>query len=173
MGMQLLIYGNGTRPRKTCGKCMLYFLWQCSCSDRLLLSAYSIGRIDDVLMLSSGEKVVPAPIEEAILADKRIRSAILFGRERNQVGVLIEPAKYDQEPASFVESIWPTVNAATADSPNFSRIFKHLILVTKEDKPILRADKGTVKKKATLVAYSDEIDALSVSFKINYTSTLD
>jgi hypothetical protein len=124
-------------------------------------------------MLSSGEKVVPAPIEEAILADKRIKSAILFGRERNQVGVLIEPAKYGQESASFIENIWPTIEAATANSPNFSRIFKHLILPTKENKPVLRADKGTVKKKATLAAYNDEIDALSVSFKINYTSTSD
>jgi hypothetical protein len=118
-----------------------------------------------VLTLSSGEKVVPAPIEERIMLDKRIHSAILFGRERNQVGVLIEPSNYSQDSTTFVESIWPTIEAATADSPDFSRVFKHLILVTKEDKPVLRADKHTIKKKATLAVYSKEIDALSVPFR--------
>jgi long-subunit acyl-CoA synthetase (AMP-forming) len=111
-------------------------------------------------MLSSGEKTVPAPIEEAIVSNKRIRSAVLFGRGRDQVGVLIEPMKYDQDASAFVDDIWPTVEAATANSPAFSRIFKHLILVTKEDKPMVRADKGNVKKKATIAAYDKEINAL-------------
>jgi long-subunit acyl-CoA synthetase (AMP-forming) len=136
---------------------------------RLSLSLYhwllsvllaSVGRQDDVLTLSTGEKTVPAPIEDAIVKDKRIRSAVLFGRGRDQVGVLIEPAKYDEDSSAFIDSVWPTIEAATADSPAFSRIFKHMVLVTKEDKPMLRADKGTLKKKATIATFTEEIDAL-------------
>jgi long-subunit acyl-CoA synthetase (AMP-forming) len=120
----------------------------------------SVGRKDDVLILSTGEKTVPGPIEEAIVMDKRIQSAVLFGRGRDQVGVLIEPAQYEEDSTAFIESVWPTIEAATANSPAFSRIFKHMIVVTKEDKPMLRADKDTIKKKATIAAYTEEIDAL-------------
>jgi long-subunit acyl-CoA synthetase (AMP-forming) len=123
---------------------------------------YSVGRQDDVLTLSSGEKTVPAPIEEAIVRDKRIRSAIIFGRGRDHIGVLIEPITYSQDTNAFIDAIWPTVEAATASSPEFSRIFKHMILVIRQDKPVLRADKGTLKKKATIAAYNQEIDALQV-----------
>jgi long-subunit acyl-CoA synthetase (AMP-forming) len=115
-----------------------------------------------VLILSSGEKTVPAPIEEAIVRDKHIRSAIIFGRGRDLIGVLIEPITYTQDTNAFIHAIWPTVEAATSNSPEFSRIFKHMILVVRQDKPVLRADKGTLKKKATIAAYNQEIDALQV-----------
>jgi long-subunit acyl-CoA synthetase (AMP-forming) len=155
--MQLPICSRDIPPRKTFGRCTVYLQFLPPFTYYFICS---VGRQDDVLILSTGEKTVPAPIEDAIVKDKRIRSAILFGRGRDQVGVLIEPAKYDQDPSAFVESAWPSIEAATADSPAFSRIFRHMILVTKEDKPMLRADKGTIKKKATIAAYSEEIDAL-------------
>jgi len=52
------------------------------------------------------------------------------------------------------------VEEANKDAPNFSRIFKEMILVTSTDKPMLRAGKGTVTKKATIKLYEPEIDAL-------------
>ena len=52
------------------------------------------------------------------------------------------------------------VEEANKDAPNFSRIFKEMILVTSTDKPMLRAGKGTVTKKATIKLYESEIDAL-------------
>ncbi|KAI6125333.1 putative nonribosomal peptide synthetase [Pisolithus croceorrhizus] len=87
-----------------------------------------VGRLDDVLMLSTGEKTVPAPME------------IVIGTSRQVLGVLVEEAN--------------------KDAPNFSRIFKEMILVTSRDKPMTRAGKGTVTKKATISLYESEIDAL-------------
>jgi long-subunit acyl-CoA synthetase (AMP-forming) len=43
------------------------------------------------LVLSSGEKAVPAPIESIIGASPYVNGIVMFGRGRNQVGVLIEP----------------------------------------------------------------------------------
>jgi hypothetical protein len=43
-------------------------------------------------VLANGEKVVPGPTEGALLAQGVVTGAILFGRERNQAGVLVEPA---------------------------------------------------------------------------------
>lgn len=52
------------------------------------------------------------------------------------------------------------VEEANKDAPAFSRIFKEMLLVTSKDKPMLRAGKGTVIKKATMNLYESEIDAL-------------
>jgi hypothetical protein len=124
----------------------------------------SVGRLDDVIILSSGEKTVPAPIEEAIAADPLVKSAVMFGRERDQVGVLIEPAVTLNagEEEQFIDRIWPTIEAATASSPAFSRIFREMILLMKSDKPVLKTDKGTLKKKAMVTLYEKEINALYV-----------
>jgi len=46
------------------------------------------------------------------------------------------------------------------EAPAFSRIYKEMILVTHRNKPMLRAGKGTVNKKATVKLYEDEINAL-------------
>jgi long-subunit acyl-CoA synthetase (AMP-forming) len=53
---------------------------------------YSVGRADDVIVLANGEKVVPLPTEGALLSHNAVKGAILFGRERNQVGALVEPS---------------------------------------------------------------------------------
>ncbi|EPQ53300.1 acetyl-CoA synthetase-like protein [Gloeophyllum trabeum ATCC 11539] len=134
-----------------------------------------VGRSDDVLILANGEKTVPGPLEGMILAHPMVQGAIMFGRERNQVGVLVEPkAQYAFDPsdqaalAAFRNSIWPAVEEANDTAPAFSRIFKEMILVTSPWKPMMRAPKGTVMRKATLNEYAQEIeDLLSATFLRN------
>lgn len=55
----------------------------------------SVGRADDVIILASGEKTVPAPMESIIGSSPLVQGVVMFGRERNQVGVLIEPRPAD------------------------------------------------------------------------------
>ena len=52
------------------------------------------------------------------------------------------------------------IEEANKSSPAFSRIFKEMILIASKNKPMLRAPKGTVQRKATLSNYEGEINAL-------------
>lgn len=54
----------------------------------------------------------------------------------------------------------PIVEEANKVGPAFSRIFKEMILITSPDKPLPRAGKGTVMRKAALALYNDEIDQM-------------
>ena len=72
-----------------------------------------MGRIDDVLILSSGEKIVPAPMENIIDANPYVNGTVMFGRERNYVGILLEPrAGYEidvddeKQVAEFRDQVW-------------------------------------------------------------------
>jgi hypothetical protein len=119
--------------------------------------------MDDVLMLASGEKVVPAPAENIIRSSPLVDGTLIFGRGRNQAGVLLEPKPGVDisDLVKFRNEVWcVSFIAANKISPAFSRIFKEMILVVKNEKPMLRTPKGTVKRKATLNIYEKEIDAL-------------
>ncbi|KAJ7625698.1 putative aminoadipate reductase, partial [Roridomyces roridus] len=126
-----------------------------------------VGRLDDVLIMANGEKTVPGPMEDVMMSSPHIRGAIMFGRERNQIGVLIEPhpqQKVDpsdeKQVAEFRNLIWPVIQEANENAPSFARIYKEMILVTQPSKPMVRAPKGTVIKKSTWALYDAEIDAL-------------
>ncbi|KAL4077419.1 putative nonribosomal peptide synthetase, partial [Scleroderma citrinum] len=139
-----------------------------------------VGRLDDVLVLSSGEKTVPGPMESVIGTSPYVSGVCIFGRGRHQVGVLVEPrqgfavdVKDEIQVAEFRNLIWPVVEEANRDAPSFSRIFKEMILVTSTDKPMLRAGKGTVTKKATISLYEPEINALYESVEASATAGIE
>ncbi|KAF7347140.1 Acetyl-CoA synthetase-like protein [Mycena venus] len=126
-----------------------------------------VGRLDDVLIMANGEKTVPGPMEDIMMASAHIRGAVMFGRERNQVGVLIEPnpqykmdAKDEKKLAQFRDLIWPVIEEANENAPAFARIYKEMVLVTELGRPMVRAPKGTVIKKSTIALYKPDIEQL-------------
>ncbi|KAG6872432.1 hypothetical protein C0995_009766 [Termitomyces sp. Mi166 len=128
-----------------------------------------VGRLDDVITHSSGEKTVPGPMEVIIMSNPLVQGAILFGRERDRTGVLIEVRSgsdfdigdhADSELARLRNQIWPSIEEANVVAPAFSKIFKEMILFTSKKKPLPRTGKGTVMRKAALALYASEIAAL-------------
>ncbi|KAI5884857.1 NAD(P)-binding protein [Schizophyllum commune H4-8] len=126
-----------------------------------------VGRKDDVIVHSTGEKTVPAPMEGKILKSPLVAAVVMFGRGRDEAGILVEPAagyavdtKDDARIAVYRDGIWPVVEEANRNAPAYSRIFKELILVARPDTPLPRTDKGTVVRKRALQLYNDEIEKL-------------
>ncbi|KAJ6491913.1 acetyl-CoA synthetase-like protein [Mycena sanguinolenta] len=126
-----------------------------------------VGRLDDVLIMANGEKTVPGPMEDVMGASRFISGAVMFGRERNQVGVLIEPNhNYHLDPTDeeqlvqYRNLIWPVVVEANEVAPAFAQIYKEMILVTQPAKPMVRTPKGTVIKKRTIALYKQEMEDL-------------
>ncbi|KAJ6473883.1 hypothetical protein C8R45DRAFT_835129, partial [Mycena sanguinolenta] len=126
-----------------------------------------VGRIDDTIVHTSGEKTVPAPIEDIVLSSQFVTGAIVFGTERPQAGILIETIPSFQidvndldQVAGLRNKIWPLIEEANTIAPAFSRIFKEMILFCLPDKPLPRAAKGTVLRKAALALYAEEINSI-------------
>ncbi|TFY70598.1 hypothetical protein EVG20_g2397, partial [Dentipellis fragilis] len=89
------------------------------------------GRTDDQIMLSTGEKTNPGPIEGILTLDPHVSAALMFGRGKFQNGVLVQPAPaYAFDPSdlerleAFRNTIWPTVEKANTFAPSHSRLFK-------------------------------------------------
>ncbi|KAG6852620.1 putative secondary metabolism biosynthetic enzyme [Blastosporella zonata] len=129
-----------------------------------------VGRIDDVIIHSSGEKTVPGPMEAIVISDPLVRDAIMFGRERDQAGILIEPqspidVQNQVELAALRNKIWSSIEEANAIAPAYSRIFKEMILISSKEKPLPRAGKGTILRKAAVKLYEEEINAIYENVK--------
>ncbi|KAF9058549.1 putative aminoadipate reductase [Rhodocollybia butyracea] len=136
-----------------------------------------VGRVDDVIIHSSGEKTVPGPFEDKVGKSPLLRAVIMFGRERDQPGVLVEPSPENQvdvedppQVSAFRNKIWPVIEEGNKLLPAFSRVYKEMILVTSLNKPLPRAGKGTVMRKAALHEYKQEIDQIYENVESNTSS---
>ncbi|GBE89735.1 acetyl-CoA synthetase-like protein [Sparassis crispa] len=123
------------------------------------------GRVDDQIMLSTGEKTNPTPLEAIFVTDPHIKHALMFGRGRFQNGVLVQPTEpFDSsdegELADFRNKIWPTVEQVNEYAPSHSRVFKEMIIVTNPSKPFQLTAKGTIRRQICIDAYADEIEAV-------------
>ena len=127
------------------------------------------GREDDQLLLSTGEKTNPVPIEKILLRDDNIDLVVLFGDGKQQNGALIQPsASYhaleeaagpissDEKLARFRKSIAAALAAANEFAPSHSFIFPELVLIA--DHPFQLTGKGTVRRRHTLNEFSKQID---------------
>ncbi|THH29826.1 hypothetical protein EUX98_g4377 [Antrodiella citrinella] len=125
------------------------------------------GRSDDQIMLSTGEKTNPGPLEHILNGDPHIQCAIMFGRGRPQNGVLVElKSEYAIDPedtaklAAFRDAIWPTVERINEFAPQHSRLFKEMILVARPSKPFSYTAKNTPRRQAIINEYEPEINEL-------------
>ncbi|KAJ4474509.1 acetyl-CoA synthetase-like protein [Lentinula aciculospora] len=126
-----------------------------------------VGRVDDVVVLSTGEKCVPAPMENSLMMSPLIQGVVMFGRQRDQPGVLVEPSPGNEveiddpkQISTYRNRIWPVIEEANQLVPSYSRVFKETILVSFPEKPLPRAAKGTILRKAAFQLYEKEIDGI-------------
>ena len=121
-----------------------------------------IGRNDDVLVLSNGEKLNPVDTEGRIAgAHPSVTGALVIGHGRFAPGLLLEVRDVctsdPVERAQLIATIWPLVQAANRHAPGHGRLSKELIFLTTADKPFLRTPKLSIRRKPTIDLYADEI----------------
>ncbi|KAJ5622177.1 NRPS-like enzyme [Penicillium herquei] len=109
------------------------------------------GRGDDIVVLSNGEKFNPIEAEKLIEAHPLISSAAIFGQDRFQAALLIQP-KWDQVPSSWTpellrRTLWPVVENANSSLPSHAKIFETHIAFTSRDKPFQLSPKGTLRRR--------------------------
>lgn len=130
------------------------------------------GRADDIMALTTGEKINPIDMETLIGADPEVQSVLVVGQARFQTALLVEarePPSSSKSKKKFVDNLWHVVQKANAQCDTHARISRDLILLTTPEKPFLRAGKGTVQRRLTEVAYTDEINELYRHFE-DFTS---
>jgi len=125
-----------------------------------------VGRGDDIIVFSNGEKLNPVTIEDMITSHPAVAGALVVGAGRFQAGLLIEPKRPahsddTDNDNNFIEKIWPLVQRANKQTVAHGRITsRDMIMISKPDKPFARAGKGTIQRAATVKLYTQEIDEM-------------
>jgi thioester reductase-like protein len=121
------------------------------------------GRLDDIIVFSTGEKLNPVDMEAVINGNALVSASLIAGQARFQSSLLVEPSKHpetDHDKEELMKSVLASVEQANALSPSHGRIHRNMIIFTLPDKPMLRAGKGTVQRQLTLDMYNTELAAL-------------
>ncbi|KAG5723111.1 hypothetical protein E4T56_gene213 [Termitomyces sp. T112] len=128
-----------------------------------------IGRLDDQIMLLTGEVINPIHFENMLCESPYINAAVIFGRSRVCLGVLLElSVTIDTCNAQAVQMarnlIWPTIELMNASAPPKCHIAYEMMIFVHADKPLLYNSKGYPKRPATLLQYQHEIDVCYKEF---------
>jgi long-subunit acyl-CoA synthetase (AMP-forming) len=124
-----------------------------------------LGRVDDLIVLASGEKVRPTNIERAVAEHPFVKDALAFGDGQMSLGLLVEliPGAVDDisrlgAHQELLASIYPYLERGNLLTDNHGKVSKEMVLFTQaEIKPLVRTDKGSLARKATFSAFDDEI----------------
>jgi acyl carrier protein len=122
-----------------------------------------IGRRDDIVVLSNGEKFNPVSAEKKIEGHSLVKGALVVGQARFQTGLLLEPvwtALTTNDWETFIDNVWPLVEEANSEVPTYARIYKSRLAIATQDKPFVKTGKCSIIRRMTLVQYEREIDAL-------------
>ncbi|KAJ7918788.1 L-aminoadipate-semialdehyde dehydrogenase [Mycena leptocephala] len=127
-----------------------------------------IGRLDDTLVQTLGEKTNPVPIELAIRGNSPyVAEAIVFGAGKPQTGCLILPSDLakDLSRAEIMEKIWPVVEQANAEAPTHSRILPEMIEILPHGTEIPIATKMSILRPACYAKFKDIIEGVYERFE--------
>lgn len=122
-----------------------------------------VGRRDDILVLSNGEKFNPVATEKLLESHPNVKGALVVGKDRCQVALLLEPAwsaDERQDDATLLHGVWPLVEQANREAPAHARIYWTKVAVLGPGKAFVRAAKGCIVRQQSVALLHDEIEAL-------------
>ncbi|KIY43242.1 NAD(P)-binding protein [Fistulina hepatica ATCC 64428] len=122
-----------------------------------------VGRLDDQIILSAGEKMCPVMIESILRGHPMVKDSLMFGRGHFQNGILVAPedeCKFDRQDKeklnAFGDAIWPTVEQMNAYAPRHSRLSKEV----DPKRPFQFNAKGFPRRVPVLAEYDADVEAL-------------
>lgn len=120
-----------------------------------------LGRNDDLVVLATGEKVMPNAFEQIIENHPLIETAVVVGQGQFEIGLLIEPLSEYIDDGEFVDKIWPYVDSANERMDRHARISTQAAIIVKpQTKEIPRTDKGSVRRRELYQVFEDDIQSM-------------
>lgn len=118
----------------------------------------AVGRNDDLIVLATGEKVLPRILESLLSESPLVKAAVVFGDGQFELGVIVEPASPTEDHGQFKSSIWPIVVDACNQMDDHARVSSTTsIIVAPQGRCVPRSDKGSVLRKEAFRLFEAEI----------------
>lgn len=125
-----------------------------------------LSRTDDVVVLATGEKVLPGIFEAELGHDPACKTAVVVGQSQFEAGILVEPRNDNlhdpNEVEAFRDHVWQIVSRMNEKVDAHARISspRAIIVVHPREKSIPRSDKGSVLRQETYQVFEHEISQM-------------
>ena len=116
------------------------------------------SRLDDIIVLSNGEKINPVTMEGIITTCPGVKGCLIVGQSRFQTALLVEPKSPEVDKDKSLKRLQPFVHRANATCQKYGRVSMDCVFFTKPEKPLARAAKGTVQRARSNALYQTEIN---------------
>jgi len=133
-----------------------------------------VGRLDDRVTLTNGEKVLPLPIEGRIQQDPLVREAVVFGIDRPVPGLLLFKAENARELSDeeFLDRVWSAIEDANSRAEGFSQISREMVLILGADVECPTTDKSSIKRAQVYREFKGVIDGVYERLESSQEGTL-
>lgn len=123
-----------------------------------------VGRADDVIVLSNGEKLAPALMEAGLMSSPLVKGAMVVGRGKFQPAALLdlgdELPKTASERYAIVKEILPAIAEANKYAPAHGKLDQYHILFVESARPIYYLGQGKIQRHQTYRLYENDIEEL-------------
>lgn len=133
-----------------------------------------VGRLDDRVTLTNGEKVLPLPIEGRIQQDPLVKEAVIFGVDRPVPGLLLFRAvsATSLSDSEFLNQVWPAIEDANSRAEGFSQISRDMIAVIADNIECPSTDKSSIKRAQVYKDFASIIDNVYQKLETNAEGSL-
>jgi thioester reductase-like protein len=135
-----------------------------------------VGRADDIIVFSTGEKLNPLTIEGAVMGQLGVSCAQVVGSAHFHAALLIEPIQHpssEEEKQKFLDGLWPAIEKVNAETVAHGRISRDYVFLSDPNRPFPRAGKGTVQRSLVVKLYADDIEQIFESEKSMKVAAVD
>lgn len=133
-------------------------------------------RIDDVIVLSNGEKFNPSDMELIIARHPKVKQAMIVGEGRFEPALILElhmdPNNADISGNFIIDEIWPHVIEANKTTYAHGRIVKSRIAIADPSVPFKLGAKHTIQRRHTIQDHAATIDGVYSKPIYSYTKVL-
>ncbi|KAL8680152.1 MAG: hypothetical protein Q9186_003619 [Xanthomendoza sp. 1 TL-2023] len=131
-----------------------------------------LGRLDDLIVLATGEKIQPFKLEHALEQVPGVKRAVVFGTGREEIGILVEPdLSRLQRKSDLKASLWSQIVEINKSLDGHARVSSEAAIIIKpHDKHFTLTDKGSISRKETAASFESEIDSVYEKLRIGATS---
>lgn len=116
-----------------------------------------VARKDDIIVLVNGEKADPTPLEDAMLQNPGVKAAIVFGAQRQSLGMIVIKADHADD-RDFLDSIEPNLQLGNSRLPAYAKVDRQSIIIKPADTPFARTDKATMIRMQVLKQFAQDIE---------------
>ncbi|KAI9496239.1 hypothetical protein BDB00DRAFT_893523 [Zychaea mexicana] len=123
-----------------------------------------VGRTDDLLLMSTGEKVNPLPLEKEICKEAIIRKCIVVGENRPSTAVLVElkvSEALSYSPVKIISTVYEAVHRANKHAPFHGTVaVPDMVYILPLNKQLPTTPKGSVSRKKVITDFEQEIQLI-------------